>query len=139
MIFSTSSNKSAKKSLFIYTGVTIFAGIFSFVYELFSHQVYSNFMMYAFVIPLALGVVPNALALAIPRLNVGSTWQKTVQAFAVATLSVGSILQGVVEIYGTTNLLIRYFFIVGGVLLLTSAIVWIINADRAHLIGQSRS
>lgn len=139
MISSTSSSKSAKKSLFMYIGVTIFAGIFSFEYELFSHQVYSNFMVYLFVVPLVLGVIPNALALAILRLDVGNAWQKTVQAFAVATLSVGSVLQGIVEIYGTTNLLIRYFFIVGGVLLLTSAIVWIINADRAHLIGQYRS
>ena len=134
MISSTSSSKSAKKSLFIYIGVTIFAGVFSFVYELFSHQVYSDFMVYLFVFPLVLGVIPNALALAIPRLNVGSAWQKTVQAFAVATLSVGSILQGIVEIYGTTNSLINYFFIVGGVFLLTSIIIWIVNADRAKLL-----
>ena len=134
MISSTSSNKSAKKGLFIYIGVTIFAGIFSFVYELFSHQVYSNFMVYLFVVPLVLGVIPNALALAIPRLNVGSAWQKTAQAFAVTTLSVGSILQGIVEIYGTTNSLISYFFIAGGVFLLMGIIIWIVNADRAKLL-----
>lgn len=134
MIFSTSSSKSAKKRLFIYIGVTIFAGIFSFVYELLSHQVYSNAMIYWFAIPLVLGVVPNALALAIPRLNVGSAWQKTMQAFAVATLSVGSVLQGIVEIYGTTNSLINYFFIVGGAFLLTGIIIWIVNADRAKLL-----
>lgn len=139
MISSTSSNKSAKKSLFIYIGVTIFAGIFSFAYELFSHQVYSNFMVYLFVIPLILGVIPNAFALAIPRLNVGSAWQKTVQAFAIATPSVGSILQGIVEIYGTTNSLINYFFIAGGVFLLMSVVIWIINADRARLIGRGRA
>lgn len=134
MISSTSSNKSVKKSLFIYIGVTIFAGIFSFEYELFSHQVYSNFMVYLFVVPLVLGVIPNALALAILRLDVGNAWQKTVQAFAVATLSVGSVLQGIVEIYGTTNSLINYFFIAGSVFLLMSIIIWIVNADRAKLL-----
>ncbi len=135
MISSTSSNKSAKKSLFIYIGVTIFAGIFSFVYELFSHQVYSNAMIYWFAIPLVLGVAPNLVATTNPRFDVGSAWQKTMQAFAVATLSVGLILQGIVEIYGTTNSLINYFFVVGGAFLLTSIIIWIVNADRAKLLS----
>ena len=134
MISSTSSNKSAKKSLFIYIGVTIFAGIFSLVYELFSHQVYSNTMIYWFAIPLVIGAVPNLIATINPRLDVGSAWQKTMQAFAVATLSIGSILQGIVEIYGTTNSLINYFFIAGGAFLLISIIIWIVNADRIKLL-----
>ena len=38
----------------------IFTGVFGAVYETFSHQVYSGFMVYAFLIPLVGGFMPYA-------------------------------------------------------------------------------
>ena len=40
----------------------------------------------------------------------------------VATLTMGSIATGVVEIFGTTNRLLKYYIIVGGILLIIGAI-----------------
>lgn len=100
-----------------YLAATLFCALFGFVYEQFSFGVYSAFMAYAFAIPLALGVgVFYILAL----------HQKTYTAPAplracyhsgVATLTVGSIVKGVLDIYGTTNALVMWYWCVGGVLL----------------------
>lgn len=115
---------SPRKRLYIYIAVTLFCGLFSFIYELFSHGVYSNFMVYLFAIPLLLGVLPEFFALINPRFAVRSSWQPILQAFAVATLAVGSALQGIVEIYGTTNQFIVYYFVVGVGLAIASSVVW---------------
>ncbi len=120
----------SKKHLFIYLGVTVFCGLFSFVYEHFSHQVYSNYMVYLFAIPLVLGVLPQLAAVQWPKLDTGGSWQKIIQSFAVATLSVGSALQGVVEIYGTTSSYILYFFIVGFCQLVLSVVMWVVSFFR---------
>lgn len=125
MIYST-SNKS-KKYLTIYIVVTLLCGIFSFVYEYFSHQVYSNFMVYLFTIPLILGVIPQSIVYAKPKLETNNSWQKIIHNFAIATLISGSILQGIVEIYGTTSSFIIYFFIAGIIFLIVSMSLFIIS------------
>lgn len=115
------------KRLYAYIAVTLFCGLFSFIYELFSHGVYSNFMVYLFAIPLFLGVVPELVALTNPSIAARGSWQPTLQAFAVATLAVGSTLQGIVEIYGTTNQYILYYFIIGITLLAASVMTWTVQ------------
>jgi hypothetical protein len=93
-------------------------------------------MVYLLAIPLLLGVVPELIALVHPSLATRSSWQPTLQAFAVATLTVGSILQGIVEIYGTTNQYILYYFIVGVSLLAVSVMTWtvqLLQQQRAQL------
>lgn len=97
---------------------TIFLAFFGAVYEVFSHQVYSYFMMYAFAIPLMMGVLPYAILLLKEKypgkmfLNLWNT--------ASATLSIGSVFAGVLAIYGTTNSLIIVYPIVAGILILIS-------------------
>ncbi len=111
----------SNKRLAIYAGVTLFCALFSTVYELFSHGVYSPYMVYLFAIPLVLGVIPEALGLLWPRL-IGGAWQRTIHGFAVATLTVGSALMGVLEIYGTTSAFTIYYLVAGiGLLLLAPA------------------
>ncbi|MEE0026414.1 MAG: hypothetical protein U0J70_02405, partial [Atopobiaceae bacterium] len=39
--------------------VSLACALLGAVYELFSHEVYSYYMIYAFVLPLALGALPN--------------------------------------------------------------------------------
>lgn len=82
-------------------------------------------MVYLFAIPLLLGVIPQLIALANPKLSSMGSWQRIIHNFAIATLIVGSILQGVVEIYGTTNGYIVYYFIVGVGLLAAGFILWV--------------
>ncbi len=43
---------------FIYLAAAIFCALFGAVYEIFSHDVFSYFMIYAFAIPLVLGAFP---------------------------------------------------------------------------------
>ena len=47
-----------EKTGFIYLFVSLFCVLFGAVYEYFSHEVYSYFMIYAFVIPQVGGVLP---------------------------------------------------------------------------------
>lgn len=106
-------------SLTKYVIVTLICAVFSIIYEIFSHQVYSPFMVGLFAIPLILGVFPALLFKKINR----DLWQKTIQSFAIATLIAGSALQGIMDIYGTTNNYIIYFWIVGLILLGISLIM----------------
>lgn len=90
---------------------TVFLALFGAVYEHFSHGVYSNYMIYAFAVPLVLGAVPCALALVRQRCPARAglgLWNA-----GIAVLSVGSVMRGVLDIYGTTNALIAVYPIAG--------------------------
>lgn len=123
----------------MYAAITVGCGLVSFIYELFSHGVYSNFMVYLFAIPLFLGVMPELATRIWPKLAVGSSWQRTVRAFAVATLVVGSLLEGVVEIYGTTNQFIMYYFWTGLGLLLMSLAMWFVQFKKHRQMKEFRA
>ncbi|MDN5835678.1 MAG: hypothetical protein L0H36_03515, partial [bacterium] len=82
----------SNKRLIIYIAITLFCGVFSFVYELFSHGIYSMFMVYLFTIPLALGVIPELICKYVPKFRADSAWARLMQNFAVATLATGSTL-----------------------------------------------
>ena len=86
--------------------------VFGAVYELFSHEVYSYFMIYAFGVPLLLGALPYgimALRGRTPKRLTVNLWNSMIAAF-----SVGSLFQGVLDIFGTTNRLIIVYPVLGG-------------------------
>lgn len=118
----SSTSKPNRKRLYVYIGVTLFVGLFSAVYEYFSHGVYSGFMIFAFAVPLIFGVLPELLARKWPGVR-GGEWARLTRDFGVATLTVGMILQGIVEIYGTTNGYIPYFFVSGGLMIISGFII----------------
>ena len=93
---------------------TVFCALFGAVYELFSHEVWSCFMIGAFAFPLLLGAIPFFLMQKRGKPFPGRT-ADLVHA-GVAALTVGSILQGVLEIYGTSNPLTAAYWAAGGVL-----------------------
>ena len=103
-----------------YLIISAAAALIGAVYECFSHEVYSYYMIYAFAFPLVLGAIPSLLLLKrarscrIPHIC-SQMWQ-----LGILTMTVGSLLQGVLEIYGTTNRLIILYLIVGSVLMLGS-------------------
>jgi|GEM_PF-3615546 len=78
------------------------AGVFSYIYESFSHGVYSIFMTHLFLIPLLCGAVPSFL-LALSRKVYVDPTARLLWSALVLTLALGSATQGVVEIYGTTT------------------------------------
>lgn len=98
----------------------IFIAVFGAIYEKFSHEVYSYYMIYAFMIPLCLGsfayLLASKRAKKEPRNITISAWNAV-----VVTLTIGSIFQGILEIYGTTNRLV-WFYPVAAIIFLLIAI-----------------
>ena len=122
------SDISLKRNLIGNIAGTVFLALFGAVYELFSHEVYSYFMIYAFAVPLMLGVMPYALLLIsrkVPGRAALNLWNS-----GIAALSVGCVFRGVLEIYGTTNSL-NVIYPVSGLLLLTAwLITWIAGSKN---------
>ncbi|MBQ7670795.1 MAG: hypothetical protein IJS45_08760 [Clostridia bacterium] len=121
------SDISLKKNLLGNIAGTAFLALFGAVYELFSHEVYSYFMIYAFAIPLTLGALTYALLLIFKKYP-GKTETRLWNS-GIAALSVGCVFRGVLEIYGTTNSLIAVYNI-SGVLLLASASLVLLARSR---------
>ena len=113
------SDDNAKAVLEKWIKIYLFAAagtlIFSAIYEHFSHEVYSAFMLGACLIPLALGALPLAAAKKKAGLLPGNILLQ-IQACSISTLTVGSIFKGVLEIYGTTNDLTLVYAAIGGIL-----------------------
>ena len=95
-----------------YLIVAVICAAVGFIYEYFSHNVWSVFMIGAFAVPLVLGVLPN-LVIAIGRLKTPGLAAENLYACGLATLTLGSLLKGVLQIYGTTNELLDYYWLVG--------------------------
>jgi len=93
---------------------TAFIALFGAIYEAFSHGVYSYFMIYAFAIPLIMGVLLYA-ALLIKRKNPRKSFLN-IWNTAIATLSIGCVFKGILDIYGTANDLILVYPVAGAVL-----------------------
>lgn len=111
-----------QKLILIDLFAALFCVLFGAVYELFSHGVYSYGMLYAFVFPLVLGVLP-LLLLTMLRAPYPNRFARSVYHAGIATLTVGSIVSGALEIYGTTNPLTLIYWIVGGALYALGAAV----------------
>ena len=86
------------------------------MYELFSHGVYSNYMIYAFMVPLVCGALPDILAATRgcrSKKRSGSAREAhathdaapcaapALRLAAVVTLTAGSFIKGILDIYGT--------------------------------------
>lgn len=92
----------------------VWFAFFGAVYERFSHEVYSYYMIYAFAVPLVMGALPYsimALKHCRPDRKFLHLWNS-----AVITFTIGSIFKGVLDIYGTTNSLLTVYPIAGLIL-----------------------
>lgn len=112
MILSTSENNSVKIVL-RYVLVTVFCACFGFIYEQFSHEVLSNWMIYFFLWPLIGGVVPFSILLKFNQLTYPNDWCRLFYHSSIATLTIGSCMKGVLEIYGTSSKLLTVYDWVG--------------------------
>ena len=83
-------------------------------------------MVYAFLFPLALGVLPCAAELALDGARPG-IWARRLHRAGVATLTVGSHVQGILTIYGTTNVLTMVYWAAGPLLLLAGLLARILR------------
>lgn len=118
------------KTAYVYLLISLFCALFGAVYELFSHEVYSFYMIYAFVFPLVGGVLPFLL-MAMGKLFINSSAVScNLYHAGIATLTIGSILTGIVEIYGTTNTLIGIYWPVGIFMILSSLLLCMAQKKR---------
>ena len=116
MYISDNKKRQAVRIAGNYIAASLLCALFGAVYELFSHEVYSYSMIYAFVIPLAGGALPFlAIAMGHIRRFPGRISRSLYHA-AITTFTIGSIMKGVLEIYGTTSALLPAYWIAGGLL-----------------------
>lgn len=110
----------AAKTALVYLGVTIACALFGAIYELFSHEVYSFYMIYAFAVPLLGGVLPYLLFCIRGTCPVIVT--RMTGHTAVATVTAGSVVSGILEIYGTSNSLVSLYWFLGLALLILNIV-----------------
>ena len=110
--------------------ITILCAAFGAVYELYSYEVYSFYMLYAFAVPLLGGVLPYLIR------SIRGTYPAIVTRVtghaAVATLTVGCIVTGALEIYGTSNALVRWYWYVGIPLVLIDIACLAFGKNKVH-------
>lgn len=130
MTLSTLDTKKYGKISLVYLLSAVFLALFGGVYEHFSFGVYSYFMLYAFAFPLVGGALPAILLGLADRPLAPWPMAAWLYRSGIATLSVGSIIQGVLEIYGTDNVLTAWYWYIGGGLLALGAILYGISLNR---------
>lgn len=101
-----------------YAAAVIGTLLFAAVYECFSHQVYSRFMLLAFLFPLIGGILPYTILLKTSLWRRIGIFGRSLYNSGIAAWTVGSLFQGILEIYGTTSRLSAVYWIAGAVLLL---------------------
>lgn len=121
------SKKQAFKTAFIYLLISLFCIFFGAVYETFSHEVYSYYMIYAFAFPLVGGTLGFFLIALSKAGKYPSSSATMLYHTGIAVLTVSSLLRGVLDIYGTSNHLIGYFWIIGIVLVVVGVILGILS------------
>ena len=111
-MYTSDTKRSNYKETLVWSGITAFTIIFAAVYEHFSFGVYSNAMIFMFVFPLALGVLPSLILSLKGWGRLSRSWND-----GVIALTLGSMLTGVLEIYGTSSIYTSLFMILGFILL----------------------
>ncbi len=106
-------------------GVTAFFALFAFIYEHFSHYVFSYYMLFSFTAPFLAAVFYQLTGL-IEKAPVPGRFMNFCVDAAAATFALGLLTKGAVEIYGTDNSLIPVFFYVGAGVTVTGAAVYLI-------------
>lgn len=132
MTLSTSDIKQMQKMAvtgFVYLFVSLFCILFGAVYESFSHGVYSCFMLYVFVFPLVGGVIPF-FGIAFSGMPVPNRVSRNLYHSGIAALTTGSLLEGALEIYGTTNRLVSVYWILGILFVLAAVFIYCLFQEK---------
>ena len=123
-MFISKNNIRLQKHLIGSIIAALFCALFAAIYETFSFGVYSYFMIFAFVVPLLWCSLPYSIIVFINK-KIPESLSLRLWNSGIATLTVGSLVQGVIEIYGTTNQFVIIYGIVGAVFCISGFIVWL--------------
>lgn len=128
-MYTSDTDKSALRTFSVYLSVTFLCGIFGFIYELFSHGVFSFFMACCFLPPLLLGTLPF-LAVYVTKKGYPGRLALNLYNSGVAALTAGFMFTGVLQIYGTTNRLGAVYYAAAALFTVSGVIFWIIGAKK---------
>ncbi len=121
--------KKYRHNSFIYTIVTM---IVSFIYELFSHGIFSSYLIFAFIFPF-ISLVFYEILYKRKDKNFCLIFSRLFN-LSMLTFTILFIMLGVLEIYGTTNDLIYVYLVLGLFLLVISIILELIYLKRKEFI-----
>ena len=122
-------NKFVKRSV-MYFCISMFCAVFGGIYEIFSHGVYSNYMMYAFLFPLIGGTLYNLILYSL-RLRLQRGLSLIFYNTGIAALTIGSIVRGILDIYGTDNILANVYRYAGVVFVFLGVVFYAVDR-RQH-------
>ncbi|HNY18733.1 MAG TPA: hypothetical protein PLQ28_06615 [Flexilinea sp.] len=105
--------RNMRKISLFYLLNAIFCALFGIIYEQFSHGVYSGYMIFAFAFPLVGGTFPFAVLSLFAHGLLPGRLPRFLYNAGIAALTVGSMMKGVLEIYGTTNDLLKIYRFAG--------------------------
>ena len=120
--------RTARNYLFI----TLFTAFFGAVYEYFSFGVYSYFMIYAFAVPLILGILPFLLLAMRDRSSALSPLSRRFWHLGTAVLTTGCVIKGVLDIYGTESVLVSVYWIAGVLSLAAGVLIALVGTRGRH-------
>ncbi|MCD8003972.1 MAG: hypothetical protein LUG88_08730 [Clostridia bacterium] len=128
-----SRSRFAYRWTLLYLGISLFVFIFSRVYYIYSHNVHSPYMTFAFAVTLILGALPCFAAAQLRgRFHVGY-YAARIYHSGVAAVTVSVILRGVFEIAGTSSVYQTYLTAAGIIMLAAGAVMCICGTARAYL------
>jgi len=104
--------KSLKRNMVVYSGLTLFMVIFSFVYHSFSHGVTSQDMQLSFVWFLGSALLYGLLLWVYPKFEKRAYYRLFMNLFnsASAAMVLGSVLKGVINIAGGSSAYVPFYF-----------------------------
>ena len=133
ILFTSDADKSGKKALVTatsYLAISIFTAFFGAVYEIFSHGIYSYFMIYAFAFPLVLGTLPFLIFGLKPCSKYPIRSVRCCYHATIATATIGSIIKGVLDIYGTSSNLLWVYVYASAIMFAASIVLYLVQIFR---------
>ncbi len=125
--------KRLRRSSLIFICTALFCGLFSAVYEHYSHGVYSSFMVYLFAFPLVGGMLPYTLLGLLKRAVSPSQAAQRLYNSGLAALTAGSCVKGVLDIYGTSSGYLSVYWIAGALLTALGACIYIFEVRASRV------
>ena len=131
-MFISQNNVRLQKHLIVSIIASLFCALFAGVYEAFSFGVYSYFMLFAFGFPLLCCSLPYSIII-FKNKNIPASLALRLWNSGIATFTVGSIIQGIIEIYGTTNHFIIIYAITGVIFCISGLSAWFISVKQKNI------
>jgi MFS family permease len=121
----------ARRTALTYLLTALFCGLFSTVYETFSHGVYSGWMICLALFPLLGGALPFGLLWRAGGRRMPEIKAARLYHCGLATLAAGSCVSGILAIYGTASDYVRVYWYAGAALIAAGlmAYLWTFRWD----------